>query len=301
MAARALWSGAISFGLVNVPVKMYRATTSGAGRGVSFHQIHAVCGTRIQHVRRCPYCEREVPWEEVRKGYEFAKGRYAVLSEEDFAGLPKEDGAAIAIEDFVLEREIDPMLYDATYYLAPDGPPRAYALLHEALVETGKVAIARVLLRTRGHLAVVRPAPGRLILETMYWADEVVDAAEVPGVPAGAAPPAREVEMAERLIAAMSTRFEHAKYKDTYTDAVREVIERKIAGEEVTAARAIPASAAGVVDLMEALRRSMESVERDEGEAPEVVRPTRARGGAKAPSRQAAGAPARPRPSRRER
>lgn len=257
--ARALWSGAISFGLVNVPVKLYKATASGSGRSISFHQIHSECGTRIQHVRRCPHCEKDVPWEEVAKGYEFAKGRYAVMKEEDFASLPKEDKAAISIEDFVVEDEIDPMFYDTSYYLAPDGPPRAYALLHHALQSTGKVAIAHVMLRTKTHLAVVRAGADRLVLETMYFADEVVDPADIPGVPEHAKAPPREAEMAEKLIAAMTTEFDLSKYQDTYTEAVRAVIEQKIAGAEVTEEPILPEQPAGVIDLMEALRRSVAS------------------------------------------
>src|SRR5439155_7028590 len=130
-----------------------------------------VCGTRIQHLRHCPHCDREVPWEEVAKGYEFAKGRYAILTDKDFAGLPKEDKAAIAIEDFVVGEEIDPMLYDTSYYLAPDGPPRPYALLLRALADSGKVAIARMMMRTRAHLCAVRAAQEHLVLETMYYGD----------------------------------------------------------------------------------------------------------------------------------
>src|SRR4051812_12161094 len=121
--ARALWSGAIGFGLVNVPVKLYKATTSAGRHGVSFHQIHAACGSRIVHQRRCPHCDVLVPWEDVARGYEVQKGRFVVLSDEDFAGLPREDQAVIAIEDFVPLAEIDPIYFDRAYYVGPDGPP----------------------------------------------------------------------------------------------------------------------------------------------------------------------------------
>lgn len=284
--ARALWSGAISFGLVNVPVKLFKATSSGSARSISFHQIHSVCGTRIQHVRRCPHCEREVPWEEVAKGYEVSKGRYAVLTEEDFAGLPTEDKAAIAIEDFVVESEIDPMLYDTSYYVAPDGPPRPYGLLHRALADSGKVAVARMMLRTRSHLCVVRAAEGRLLLETVYFADEVIDPAAIPGLPADLSLPAREVQLAEKLIDAMTAHFDPSKYRDVYTESVRKIIEKKIAGEEVTEAPAEVARPSGVIDLAEALRRSMAAIGKEpEHPARRSATATKAKAKAAGPSR----------------
>src|SRR5262249_10931127 len=153
----ALWSGAISFGLVNIPVKLFKATASAAGREVSFHQMHKTCGTRLKHLRWCPKDEVEVPWDEVAKGYEVEKGHYVEITDEELDELsPEEDYATIAIDRFVALADVDPLFFDRHYYVSPAGSPKAYALLHRALSDADKVAVARVLLRTRSHLALVR-------------------------------------------------------------------------------------------------------------------------------------------------
>ncbi len=179
---RAMWSGAISFGLVNIPVKLYKATASSSGKQISFHQIHKSCGTRLRHIRFCPKDEVEVPWDEVVKGYEFEKGKYVEVGDDELdALLPDESYASVAIESFVALEEVDPIFYDRAYYVAPDGPPKPYALLHEALGSTGKVAVARVMLRTRSHLALVRVLGSHLLLETMFFGNEIADAGEPAG------------------------------------------------------------------------------------------------------------------------
>src|SRR4051812_34489562 len=170
-----MWSGEISFGLVNIPVKLFKATATTSGKQVSFHQIHKTCGTRIKHVRWCPKDEVEVPWDEVAKGYEFEKGKYVEVTNEELdALLPEEDYATVAIDSFVELTDVDPVGYDRHYYLSPDGSPKAYALLHEVLRGTEKVAVARVLLRTKSHLALVRVLGDHLILETMFYGHEIV-------------------------------------------------------------------------------------------------------------------------------
>src|SRR5262245_26007547 len=280
MAARPAWKGAISFGLVNVPVKLYNATAPSSGHQISFHQVHKTCGTRIQYKRWCPTDEREVPWEEIEKGYEFEKGRYAVVTAEELKALPRPDEAAIAIEAFVSQEEIDPLYYDRGYYVAPDGAGKAYALLTRTLKDSGRVAIARMALRTRAHLSVLRARGDRLILHTMFYPEEIVAEDRVAGVPAARVSEG-ESEMARELVDRMSGTFEPERYTDEYTAKLRETIETKIAGEETVQAPLLPAAEGGrVVDLMDALRRSL------------------ARGG-RAPARRAEASPARRRTSAR--
>jgi DNA end-binding protein Ku len=281
-----MWSGAISFGLVNIPVKLYKATASSSGRTLSFHQIHKTCGTRIKHIRFCPKDEVEVPWDEVAKGYEYEKGKYVEIGDEELNEiLPPDDYAAITIESFVALAEVDPIYYDRAYYIGPDASPRPYALLLAALRDTGKVALARVRLRTRAHLALVRVLGDHLLLETMFYAHEIAQPDEIPG--AGKAQvDNKQLEMAEQLIAAMTGGFDPARYQDDYTAKVEKIIEQKIAGGEVVESLA-PAQAEGqVVDLLEALRRSVAAAhpptppEKTAGPA-RAKRPARARASAR--------------------
>jgi len=271
---RAMWSGAISFGLVNIPVKLYKATASTSGRQISFHQIHKTCGTRLRHIRWCPKDEVEVPWDEVAKGYEFEKGKYVELSDEELdALLPEEDHATVAIENFVAMEEVDPIYYDRAYYLSPDGSPKAYALLYDVLESTGKVAVARVLLRTRSHLALVRVFDAHLLLETMYYHSEIVDPAEIPGVPAGKTGQVdrKQAEMARTLIESMTIDWEPTRYRDEFSAQVKQVIERKISGGEVVEAPALPAAAGQPVDLLDALRRSLAATQARGGKHPHTL------------------------------
>jgi DNA end-binding protein Ku len=273
---RAMWSGAISFGLVNIPVKLYKATASTSGKAISFHQIHKKCGTRLRHIRWCPKDEVEVPWDEVAKGYEFEKGKYVEVQDEELdALLPDEDYASVAIENFVALEEVDPIYYDRAYYIAPDGSPKAYALLHEALGEKGRVAVARVMLRTRSHLALVRVLGDHLVLETMYYDNEVVDAAEVPGVPKGKAAHVdrKQLDVAHQLIESMTIEWDPERYKDEYTQKVKKVIEAKIEGGEVMESP-VPAAEEGgaqVVDLLDALKRSVDATKQRGKHHPETL------------------------------
>jgi len=259
-----MWSGAISFGLVNIPVKLYKATASTSGKQVSFHQIHKKCGTRLRHIRWCPKEEVEVPWDEVAKGYEFEKGKYVEVSDEELdALLPEEDYATVAIENFVAMDEVDPIYFDRGYYISPDGNPKAYALLHETLEKSGKVAVARVLLRTRSHLSLVRVLGDHLLLETMYFDAEIVDATEIPGVPHGKAAHVdkKQLEVAEQLVESMTIDWEPERYKDEYSAKVKHVIEQKIEGGEVIESPEQPAAEGGaqVVDLLAALKQSVDA------------------------------------------
>jgi DNA end-binding protein Ku len=275
--ARALWTGSISFGLVNIPVKLYKATQAASGQTVRFHMLHEKCGSRLQMKRWCPKDEEEVPWGDVVKGYEVSKGRYVRVDKAELDEiLPQEDWAAISIDSFSKLEEVDPMLYDRAYYIAPEGSPKAYALLHKTLVDSGRVAIARVTLRTRSHLAVVRPLEDRLMLSTMFYADEVVAPDEVPGLPSGkaATPDPRQVEMAEKLVESMSEKFDAEKYHDVYAERVQELVQQKVEKGAVEESAVLPTeTGAPVVNLLDALKRSLA----ERGSGAEASTPRRAR------------------------
>jgi DNA end-binding protein Ku len=270
---RAMWSGSISFGLVNIPVKLFKATASASGREISFHQIHTTCGTRIKHIRWCPKDKVEVPWDEVAKGYEVEKGKYVEVSKEELdALLPEEDQATVAIENFVALADVDPIYYDRAYYMSPDGSPKAYALLHEVLGRTGRVAIARVLLRTRSHLALVRVLDDHLVLETMYFDAEIVDASQIDGKTKVHADK-KQLDVAEKLVESMTIEWDPARYKDEYTQKVKHVIEQKIEGGEVVESPMAPAGEGGakVVDLLAALRASVDATKARGKKHPETL------------------------------
>ncbi len=255
--ARAIWSGSISFGLVNIPVKLFSAVSQ---KEVRFHMLHDADGARIQLKRFCSAENVEVPYEHVVKGYELSKGRYVTITTEELEAADPKGARTIDIEDFVEMAEIDPVYYDHTYYLAPDrGAAKAYGLLLEAMRKSGKVGIARVVLRTKQTLCCVRPMGGALALSTMNYADEIVPQDELDlGEPA--APSGRELEMAERLVASLTSAFEPQRYHDVHREKILALVERKAAGEEIVAP---PAEApAKVVNLADALAASLAAARR---------------------------------------
>lgn len=255
---RTLWKGAISFGLVNVPVKMYAATQRNEPR---FHYLHEKCKTPIEYERRCPACGVEVPPEEIVWGYEYQPGSYVVLREEDFDRLPGESTKTIDILDFVDLAEIDPIFFDKSYYLEPNqGGEKAYALLKRAMLATAKIAIARTVIRTKETLCALRVANGVLLMATMFYPDEVRSAAGLAGVEREPALQGNEIELATNLIANLSSHFEPAKYTNQYREELMKLIEAKVEGKEVYA----PAEPekGKVVDLMEALRASLAATEK---------------------------------------
>jgi DNA end-binding protein Ku len=268
--ARAIWSGSISFGLLNVPVKLYSAV---ARRGISLREIRESDGARIRHRRVAEGTEEEVPYEKIVKAFEIAKDRYIPLAKAEMEALAPEKSRAIEVQDFVDLDEIDPIYFDSPYYLGPaDGAERAYSLLARAMEQSGKVAIARFVFRNKEHLAALRPADGMLTLTTMRFADEVVPPAELEDVLPAEAPkvPKREVEMAEQLIESLTRRFDPAAYRDEYREQLLAMIERKAAGEEVlTAPESEEPEATKAPDLMAALEQSIAAVqgERDGGAA----------------------------------
>jgi DNA end-binding protein Ku len=252
---RAIWSGSVSFGLVNVPVKLVTATSS---KDVRFHQLHAPDGGRINQKRVCSIDGNEVEYGEIVKGYDLGGGRYVVVEPEELAGLDPEADRSIDIEEFVDLSEIDPLFYDHSYYLVPDGrADKPYALLAETMARTGKVAIGRFVLRTKQYLGAIRSKDGVLVLSTMLYADEIVRAEDLE-VPTTAAtkPSARELDMAEKLVESLTSTFEPEKFHDDHREKVLALIEAKADGEAIAAPEA-PEKRAEVVDLMAALEASL--------------------------------------------
>jgi DNA end-binding protein Ku len=262
---RPIWNGSISFGLVNVPVKLYSATSP---KEVRFHMLHDKDGGRIQQKRVCGIDGEEVPWEHITKGFEISKGRYVAVEKEELAAFHPKGNKAIEIEDFVGLDEIDPIYYESTYYLVPDkGAAKPYALLNEAMKRTGKVGIGRFVLRTKQYLAAVRPMGKALAISTMLYADEVVEQDELDGLPdAHGKPGERELKMAEQLVGSLSGKFDVRKYKDDYREQVLALLERKAEGEEIVAEPAAKETRGKVVDLMEALQKSLAAARGERGE-----------------------------------
>ncbi|HVY44794.1 MAG TPA: Ku protein [Minicystis sp.] len=253
---RPIWTGAISFGLVNVPVKLFTAVTPKA---VRFHMLHDKDGGRIHEKRVCSVDGEEVPYEHVVKGYEIAKGEYVETTADELAKLHPEDTRRIDIEEFVELDEIDPIYFASTYYLAPDrGAQKAYLLLHEAMQQTGRVALGRVVLRTKQYLAAIRPMQGHVLaLSTMQYEDEIVSVRELEGLPSKEQrPAARELHMAGQLVESLAARFDPGKYHDTYREKVLAMLEKKAAGEEIVAPKEA-AEKRAPVDLMKALKASL--------------------------------------------
>jgi DNA end-binding protein Ku len=264
---RPIWSGAISFGLVNVPVKLYSAVNR---KTVRFNQLNGKTGHRIAQKRVDPTTGEEVSYDDIVKGYELTKDRYVLITQEELDALDPERTRTIDIEDFVDLEDIDPVYYDHPYYLVPDkGADKAYGLLLDAMREAGKVAIARVVLRSKEQLVAIRPAPGGvLMMETMIFADEVVDPVSIEDLPDEEEIRAsdRELKMARQLIDSLSSDFEPGKYHDEYREKVLELIERKAAGEEIAVQPEAP-EPTKVPDLMAALEASLAAVKGDGGEA----------------------------------
>jgi DNA end-binding protein Ku len=249
---RPLWKGAISFGLVNIPVRLFAATEN---KGLKFRFLHEPCLTPIKYQKHCPTCEREVSQEEIVRGYEYEKGRFVIIREEDLERIPVKTTKSIDILDFVSITEIDPVYYDRTYYLEPaDGGQKAYALLLQAMEGAGRVAVAKIVIRDKESLAAVRVREGCLVLETMFWADEIRSPAELK-LPQQPEVHEKEIQMARSLIENLSAPFAPEKYTDEYRRALLEVIEAKVEGEDVVGVE--PAPPGKVVDLMAALEESI--------------------------------------------
>ena len=272
---RAIWSGAISFGLVNVPVKLYSAVSR---KTVRFHQLHDETQARVQQKRVDSQTGEEVPYERIVKGYEVSPDRYVVIAPEELEALDPEKTRTIDIVDFVDESDIDPIYYDHPYYLVPDqGAGKAYRLLLEAMQEAGKVAIAKVVIRSKESLVAIRPAGEVLTMSTMLFHDEVVPVDrldDLPGKEKGSKVTKRELDMAEQLIGSLASDFDPEKYRDEYRDRVLDLIERKAEGEEVAVAAPPSEEEKAVPDLMAALEASIKSA-KSEGDGKPARKPAR--------------------------
>jgi DNA end-binding protein Ku len=254
---RAIWNGSISFGLVNIPIKLYNAVSR---KGVSFHQIDVDSGARIKMQRVSSKTGEEVPYERIVKGYELAPERYVLVEPEELDALDPEATHTIDIEEFVDLADIDPLFFDSAYYLAPGkGAEKSYALLAKAMEEQGKVALARFVMRTKQYLASVRAKEGMLLLSTMVYADEIVPPEQLPELEEidRVKVNDKEVAMAAQLIDSLSGDFEPERFRDTYRDQVLDLIERKAGGEEIVVETPQAAEATSVVDLMAALEASV--------------------------------------------
>lgn len=261
---RAIWSGAISFGLVNIPVKLYSAVSK---KTVRFHQLDTADGGRIAQKRVNPRTGEEVAYENLVKGYEIGPDRYVVITPEELESLEPEKTRAIDIEGFVNLDEIDPIYYDHPYYLAPGkGAAKAYKLLLDGLDKANRVAIARVVIRSKQSLVAIRPHEGVLTMETMLFADEVVepDSLEELAAEENVKTSKKELQMAEQLIDSLTTEFDPKAYRDDYRDSVLDLIERKAQGEEIVI-EAAPAEPTEVPDLMAALEASIASAKSQGG------------------------------------
>jgi DNA end-binding protein Ku len=253
---RSIWTGAINFGMVTIPVKLYSATEQ---KDVRFHLVHIKDGARIVEKRFCSEEDKEVGWDEIGKGYEVRKGEYVVMEREEVEEAAPETTKTIDIGDFVEIEEIDPIYFEKSYYLEPtEVGVKPFNLLRRALEETGRVAVAKVAIRAKERLATVRAYESTLALETMYWPDEIrsVDELDLPGGKA-AAPAPREVDMARTLIDTLASHFDPDNYKDEFRGALLALIEQKMKGEKRAAGRRKPEPK--VTDLMEALQASLDA------------------------------------------
>jgi DNA end-binding protein Ku len=267
--ARAIWSGAISFGLVNIPVKLYSAVSK---KTVRFHQLDSKDNARIQQKRVNPNTGEEVPFEQLVKGYELSPDRYVVVRPEELESIEPKKTRTIDIEDFVEIDQIDPIYYDHPYYLAPGtGAAKPYRLLLEAMKATERVAIARVVIRSKENLVAIRPREDVLTMETLLFGDEVVSPDELDGLDAAedAKATKKEVDMARQLIDSLSSDFDPSKYKDEYREALLKVIEAKIDGVEIKEPEPVEESA-NLVDLMKLLQASVKAAtdEKTRGSTP---------------------------------
>jgi DNA end-binding protein Ku len=257
MAARATWKGYLKVSLVNIPIKVFPATESSAT--ISFNQLHAECRSRIQQKRWCAHCNREVPTSEIVKGYEFEKGQYVVLSDEDFENVRTESTRVINLVQFADESSIDPMYVDRTYYLAPDGGVAgdAFAVMRDGM--QGKVGVGKLALYGREYLVAVRPHGRGIVMHTLHHAAEIrsMDAVdELASVPSAVKPD--EIRLARQVIGMFEAPLDLNDYKDEYREGLQRIIDAKIAGQEVVAPAA--EEAPKVVNLMEALRKSLDAV-----------------------------------------
>lgn len=290
---RAMWKGSVSFGLVNVPVKMYTATSS---QDVSFHQVHREDGGRIRYKRVCSVCGEEVSYDEIAKGYEADDGQMVILTDEDLADLPIAGGREIEVERFVPAEQIDPMLLEKSYYLQPENTgAKPYALLREVLEQSDKMALVHVAIRTRSVMAVLRVRDDVIVMQTMMWPDEVRQP-DFENIPDGSDLKPQEIAMAASLVDSLSGDYDADEFSDEYRVAVESLIEAKLSKgetEEVPAAEKGAGDGGGeVIDLLAALQRSVDEASSRRSGSSSDAKPTKKaaakKSAAKAPAKKTA-------------
>lgn len=253
-----VWKGSISFGLVNIPIKLHTATEN---RDIKLRQLHKECHSPINYSKVCPVCDKEIKNEEIVKAYEYSKNKFVVLDDEELENLKKEnEDKSVEILEFVKLEEIDPIYFEKSYFLAPDsGGGKPYALLRKALQESGKIGVAKITIRSKEQLAIVRVYKDTLLMETIHFPDEVRNAEEVPNIPSDEKIAQKELDTAMMLIEQLSDKFEPDKYQDDYRTALLELIEKKKAGElTVTASEKETTIPSDMTDLMSALQASLD-------------------------------------------
>lgn len=256
MHMHTIWKGSISFGLVNIPIKLHSATED---KDIKLRTLHKKCHSPIKYEKTCPVCDEEVKQEEIVRAYEYTKGKFVILEDEDFNKLKKEnEEKAVEIIDFVKMEEIDPVYYDRSYYMSPsDGGGKAYSLLRKALQESEKVGLAKIIIRSKEQMAVIRVYENSLVMETIHFPDEVRSAADVPNVPAEDKVTEKELDTAIMLIDQLTTTFNPEKYTDDYRTALIELIESKRSGKEIVTP-VEKEQKSNVTDLMAALQASID-------------------------------------------
>lgn len=259
MNMRTIWKGAISFGLVNIPVKLFPATEN---KTVKFNYLHKECNSPINYKKVCPVCNREVSSDEIVRGFEYEKGRFIILNEEDLENLPSKTTKTADIIDFVDLTEIDPIYFSKPYYLAPsEGGQKAYHLLRKAMEQTGKIAVAKVTIRSNENLVCLRVYENSIMMEVMYYPEEIRSPQSLSELNANVTLDENEIKMASQLIDNLSGKFDPPKYKSDYRESLMKLIEAKAEGEQIATPPA--ADQGNVVDLMEALRASLKATEDD--------------------------------------
>ena len=251
---RPIWRGHLTFGLVTIPVKLYTATDA---KDIRFRLLHKSCMTPIQNKRYCPHHEQIVEWNDVVRAFEYAKGKFVALSDEELESVPLETTGTVSVTSFVTLNEIDPIYYEKSYYLAPDeGGQKAFRLLHDTMEEVTKVAVGKVVIKEKEHLVAVRPYDGALVMSTLFYADEVRAVDQIPEFPIQVKVHPNEKKMAMQLIEGLAASFSVAEHRDEYRDALEKIIAARVEGETVEAP--VTRKQEKVVDLMEALRRSLQ-------------------------------------------
>jgi DNA end-binding protein Ku len=251
-----IWKGSISFGLVNIPIKLHAATED---KDIKLRSLHRECHTPIKYEKICPVCEKDLEYEDIVKGYEIAKGKFVVIEDEEIKALREtSEEKAVEIVDFIKIEEIDPIYYNRSYFISPnEGGKKAYSLLRKALTESNKVGIAKIAMRSKEQLAVVRVYQNTMVMETIHFPDEVRQTGDVPNVPAEDEVSQKELETAVMLIDQLSTEFQPEKYEDDYREKLMELIQSKQTGEKFVTPKE-KAPAANVTDLMSALQASID-------------------------------------------